>query len=105
MTVNLEGGFHQEMLRIYEEAKRFDYQANYFLGMVVEQGGLTAARGLLRGNQVSDGFTRLWEEGRLDLSVEALVLRDPWNALFTGEELSEARRRLEGAGYDFTEGE
>ena len=102
-AVNLNGGFHQEMLRIYEEARQLGYYPNYFLGMVVERGGLSAAKSLLAGSQLSDGFVRLWQEGRLDLSVEAVALRDPWNALFNDEELAEARRRLEEARYDFTE--
>lgn len=97
--MDLEGRFQQEMLRIYEEAKEFDYNPTYFLRMVVEQGGLPAATQLLGGNGLSDGFVRLWEEQRLDLSVEALALREPWSALFGQEELAEARRRLDGAGY------
>ena len=98
--MNLESTFQQEMLRIYDEAKQFDYYPNYFLRMVVDRGGLSAAKYLLGGNKLSDGFVRLWEEQRLDLSVEALALRDPWRALFTNEELAEAQRRLDGARYD-----
>ena len=66
--------FHQEMLNIYKEAAAFGYYPTYFLRMVTEQGGLAAARQLLRDGTVSDGFTRLWQEGRLDISVEAVVL-------------------------------
>ena len=95
-----EGRFHQEMLRIYEGAKEFDYYPTYFLRMVMGRGGLSTAKHLLGGNKLSDGFVRLWEEQRLDLSVEALALRDPWSALFTQQELAEAQRRLDGAGYD-----
>ena len=101
--MNLEGRFQQEMLRIYYEAKRFDYYPNYFLRMVVDRGGLSAAKYLLGGDKLSDGFVRLWEEQRLDLSVEALALREPWRVLFTHEELAEAQRRLDGARYDFRE--
>ena len=95
-----ERGFHNEMLRIYEEAKEFGYYPTYFLGMVVEHGGLEAAKRLLRGSDISDGLARLWEEGRLDLSMEALVIRDPWRLLFTDAELENARRRLDELGYD-----
>ena len=98
--MNIEDKFHQEMLRIYEEAKEFGYYPNYFLGMVVERGGLSAAKYLISGSQLSDGFVRLWEEERLDLSVEALALQDQWTSLFTHEELAEAQRRLEGVGYE-----
>ena len=66
--MNLEGRFQREMLRIYEEAKEFDYYPNYFLRMVVERGGLSAAKHLLGGDKLSDGFVRLWEEQRLDRS-------------------------------------
>ena len=65
------------------------------------QGGLSAAKQLLSGNKLSDGFVRLWEEQRLDLSVEALALQEPWSALFAPEELAEAQRRLDGAEYDW----
>ena len=98
--MNLESRFHEEMVKIYNEAKQFDYYPNYFLRMVVDRGGLSAAKYLLGGERLSDGFVRLWEEQRLDLSVEALALRDPWRALFTHEELAEAQRRLDGVRYD-----
>ena len=98
--MNLEVRFQQEMLRIYEEAKEFDYYPNYFLSMVMDRGGLSTAKHLLAGEKLSDGFVRLWEEQRLDLSVEALALHAPWSTLFTQEELVEAKRRLDGVGYD-----
>lgn len=101
--MNLEGRFHQEMLRIYEEAKRFDYSATYFRRMVVDEDGLSAAKQLLSGNKLSDGFVRLWQEDRLDLSVEALALQEPWSVLFAQEELAEAKRRLVGAEYNLKE--
>ena len=99
--MNLEDQFHSEMVRIYREAADFGYYANYFLRMVSEYGGLTAAKRLLNSDP-SDGFVRLWEEGRLDLSVEALAIQEPWNALFTDAELNEATKRLEDLGFDFT---
>ena len=46
--MNLEGRFHQEMLRIYEEAKEFDYSPTYFLRMVVDRGGLSAGQAVAR---------------------------------------------------------
>ena len=91
--------FHQEMLNIYKEAAAFGYRPTYFLRMVNEQGGLVAARQLLTDGTVSDGFVRLWQEGRLDLSVEAVVLDPQWRDLFTSDELAVAQRRLDDAGY------
>ncbi len=97
--MELEDRFHQEMLRIHREAAEFDYHPSYFLQMVVSQGGVSAAKQLLSSSNPQSGFTRLWEEGRLDLSVEAIVVQEPWASLFTDGELTEARNRLEDLGY------
>lgn len=92
--------FHRAMLEVYRKARReAGYNATYFLQMVEEAGGLEAARRLLRAGSVSSGFTALWEKGRLDLSVEAVVLLDRFAGLFTEEELDIARDRLAEYGY------
>ena len=97
--MTIEEQFHKEMLGISDQAKEFGYFPSYFIRMVGEQGGLGAARQLLKGNEMSSGLMRLWEQKRLDVSVEALVLREPWASLFTDEEIASARGRLEKLGY------
>ena len=57
--MNLEGRFQQEMRRSFDKAKQFDYYPNYSLRMVVDRGGLPAAKYLLGGDKLSDGFVRL----------------------------------------------
>ncbi|MFD6095266.1 DUF262 domain-containing protein [Nocardiopsis flavescens] len=94
--------FGKAMLGLYERAKReADYTASAFLGMLSELGPLGTARKLLHAPAVSDGFANLWDRGRLDLTVEALVLRPEFAPLFTEEELGRARGRLEQFGYRF----
>ena len=44
---------------------------SYFAQMLGEHGAVGAARLLINARTVSDGFTRLWELNRLDLTVEA----------------------------------
>ncbi|GAA1467225.1 DUF262 domain-containing protein [Nocardiopsis exhalans] len=96
--------FGRAMLSVYERAKNeADYTASFFLGMISELGPLGTARKLLNSPAVSDGFANLWERGRLDLTVEALVLRPEFAPLFTEEELARARTRLEQFGYRFLE--
>lgn len=91
----LEAQFHQEMVEIYRRAlDECGYQASYFLKLVNETGGLQAARSLITSAKPSDGFTKLWERNRLDLTVESLVLRAPWCELFSPQELDRARKRL-----------
>lgn len=100
MSKDLEDAFHQKMIEVYDRAKReCRYMATRFYQMVNAHGGLAAAKMLLTSKQHPEGLTRLWEEGRLDISMEALVLREPWNQLFSEEELSVARKRLNELGY------
>jgi len=96
----LEEQFHADMVGIYERARdELGYQASYFLQMVLDLGGLATAKHLVMAGQLHEGFVRLWQEGRLDLSVEALVLKPQYRDLFSDEERDHARRRLEELGY------
>lgn len=92
--------FDLAMRRIYDEATTFGYRPGHFLRMLGKLGGLETARRLIRGSATS-GFETLWEHGRLDLSVEALILDAQWQPLFTAEELAIARRRLKDYNYVF----
>jgi hypothetical protein len=98
--VTAEGKFHQAMVQLHATTVReLDYKPTYFVRMVSEHGGVEAARRLLATDKPSDGFTTLWEAGRLDLSVEAHVLDPAYEPLFTDDERSVAQRRLEQYGY------
>ena len=101
MPTQLEVEFHSAMEDIYRRAKEeAHYNATAFRRMVAEQGGLETARRLINANRVSDGYTALWERGRLDLTVEAKVIETPqFHSLFTEEELETCRRRLSDYGY------
>lgn len=95
-----EAAFHAAMVDVYRRAKNeVGYHATIFLRMVSERGGVAAARQLLHASNVSDGFTALWERKRLDLTMEALILRSEFGSLFISEELATARNRLEQYGY------
>lgn len=96
----IERQFHRAMISIYETAKReLGYNATRFLQMISEHGGLAAARQLLWSDAPSEGFTTLWERGRLDLTVEAHVLDPEFASLFTDEDREQARARLEAYGW------
>lgn len=95
----LENEFHRAMLATYDRAAKLGYRATYFLQMVQEQGGVHAAKGLLAKTEIQAGLIRLQELGRLDISMEALVLQEKFRSLFTQEELAEAQRRLETLEY------
>jgi hypothetical protein len=87
--------FDAAMEEIYYNAKReIGYNATRFLVMVKELGGLQAAHQLLAGERIHDGFAELLLAGRPDLTVEALVLREEFQPLFSESELRIARERL-----------
>ena len=95
----LELAFHERMCQIHDQAKECGYHATRFIQMVNAEGGLQTAQKLLSAKGYSEGLTRLWEEKRLDISMEATVLQEPWCELFTDEELATARKKLKELGY------
>jgi hypothetical protein len=55
---------------------------------------------LLEGRHTHDGFTRLWQEGMLEYSVEAVLLKPRYMCLFTERERAIARERLRLHDFD-----
>lgn len=98
--LELEVAFHDEMIELYKRAKKdARYNATRFLGMINEQGGLETARTIVNAATVSEGYTALWEKGRLDLTVEAVILEPRWAPLFSEAERKIAVKRLREYGY------
>lgn len=94
--------FTRAMLDIYRRAlTETGYHASFFLNMVNEKGGYQTAMTLIHSSQPSDGYTALWERQRLDLTVEALLLRPQWHDLFTENDRRAAHRRLTSYEFQF----
>jgi hypothetical protein len=94
--MSLEAQLHEEMLAIYQHVGReTGYWARRYLQRVRRVGGLQAAKDWLKPkSKPTSGLQKLVEINRLDLSVEALVLCQPWSSLFTSEQLQVAQKRL-----------
>jgi hypothetical protein len=93
--------FDAAMLEVYASAMReAGYPARRFLAMVRGRGGLEAARQLLTKPGVSEGFRRLAEARKLDLTMEYQVLRPEFADLFSEDERGIARDRLASHGTD-----
>ena len=100
-AANIERKFNLAMKEIYETAKReCKYNASRFIQLVAEKGGVVAAKQLISKDDGTEGFTTLWEHGRLDLSVEAHVLKEEFSELFSDDEKKVCRERLEAFGYN-----
>ena len=96
----LENQFHQAMLDIHNKAKEHERYGSYFKRMIDQHGGVIAAKRLLEKQEIQQGLRKLWELNLLNLSMEALVIQERFQPLFTSEEIAEARRRLEELGYN-----
>lgn len=95
-----ERKFNVAMMDIYRTAKKeCGYNATRFMQMVAEKGGVAAAKQLISKDGGTDGFATLWEHGRLDLSVEAHVLKEEYKELFKEEERKMCRDRLSEFGF------
>ena len=91
--------FHAAMLTTYEEGNKRGYHPTYFLQMLNQYGGVGTAKRLLAKHEIQTGLMRLCELGLLHDSMEAHVIQEKYQPLFTAEEIQEARDRLEKLDY------
>ena len=87
------------MITTYEEGVKRGYDPTYFLKMLHQYGGVEIAKRLLAKQEIQSGLMRLYELGLLDSSMEAHVIKEEYQSLFTEQEKQEARRRLGELGY------
>lgn len=94
MTLEQEFDKHiREQHRIAKQAT--GYKAPAFLQMINERGAVQAAHDLLVGKtKIHEGLTQLVLHNRLDLSLEANVIKPEWRSLFSDAEIQTAISRL-----------
>lgn len=80
--------------------REIGYNPTYFTRMIGDLGPREAARRLVQNAAPFDGFTTLWMDQKLEMSVEAVMLL-PWYAeLFDLDDLRRARQRLADYRFD-----
>ena len=94
--------FTKELLKAMEEAEKLGCRMVRFRQLVEKHGGVETVKEYLRKNRWSDGFDLLAEQNRLELTMEALVVKGKFGALFTDDEVNRCFDRLCGAGYYFS---
>jgi hypothetical protein len=70
------------------------YFPSRFDQMVREMGAFDAICAVLSPGHVTEGFSRLWEAGRQDLTIEQYILQSQFSNHFPEPVLVEARKRL-----------
>lgn len=88
----LENKFEEELKdKAFLAKKQCKYNPTYFIRMLAENGGVRTAKILIekamRTGNPSDGYTTLFLEGRIDLTMEASVVKIEYHELFTQEEI------------------
>jgi len=90
-----ESVFYAHLQELIARCKEeIDYTPVYFIRMIEELGAIKAVSKLVLDSKVSEGFTKLALVGRLDLSVEAVVLEDRWSSLFEEDVIQAAKSKL-----------
>lgn len=99
--MTLEQRFDQHIREQHRIAKQATgYRAPAFLKMVNERGALQTAHDLLVGKtKIHEGLTQLVLHNRLDLSLEANVIKPEWRSLFSAKEIETAIGRLKQLNY------
>lgn len=100
--------FNEAMRQIYDKSKELTplYRPTRFKKIVHERGGKQVADDLLASpTQIHDGLAELFSRGpeALKLTVEYLVLRPEFAELFTQEQKTIAKKRLQLLNVKFPE--
>lgn len=83
------------------QAEQLKYFPNRFKGMLNADGGYETVNRILASGKPSEGFTKLWELGRLDLTCEAIIVETKWRSYFDEALLDRAEKLLRQMGYPF----
>jgi hypothetical protein len=98
---NLKRELRERYISTYNECKKFKYFPRAFLDMVVSSEDIVdVTRKLVHKEGGTSGFTTLFENKRMDLSVERIILEPRYRELFTTEDLQAAYDRLKAYEYD-----
>lgn len=81
------------------EAEALGVPMKRTLSQMEELGPVQTARRIFARRRNSDGFAALAKMGRLDLSLEALILKPAFGQFFTDEEANFALDSLMEAGF------
>lgn len=97
---DLERDFDQSCRAAIEVVKRLGFMPGGWIGLIYELGAKEAAHHLLSTGTVLPIFQFLVGSKRVDLCVEWAVLQPEWRDLFSDDDRSKARKRLQDVGVE-----
>ncbi len=94
----LKQEFHRDIQKsIKQTIEQANYRPTRFIQLIGDIGSYETAIRLLNEKAVSEGFIKLWEKGKLNLSVESIILNDndgKYRELFDESLIKECEARL-----------
>ncbi len=100
MSTELERKLEIQVFERLAKMQILKYNPQYFKNMIMKYGVREAIARLLDNPSTSGGQNRLVRLGRIDLSMEALVVENKeFHSLFTKKQLEQARKWLNDYGY------
>jgi hypothetical protein len=100
----LEKELEAEFFEVLKKTRNLKIKVDPFIDdSIHEQGAVGAAKRLMHTGiqKVQWGFKKLWENGRLDLTFEAVIVQEKYQSLFDAKTLQIAQKRLEQVNYTF----
>lgn len=100
-----EDDYQHECWTAIEECRSLTppYHPTAWIAMVQRWGAAEAARRVVSRGDIHEGFQRLIDAGRPDLTVEWSMLSPRWRGLFDAGHRDAAQWRLRQAGVDVSE--
>lgn len=89
--------FSEAVRTAIEESIEIGYRPTFLIQMLENRHAVEVAKSLVVQSTIQDGFRRMHEHGRLDLTIESIMLEPRFASLFTEGELEAARWRLKQA--------
>lgn len=93
--------FTQHLMGAVKVAEELGYRPHRFKGMLNADGGYQTVNKILASGKPSDGFTRLLELRRIDLTCEAIIVESKWRQYFDEDLVARAEHLLRQVGYPF----
>jgi len=98
VTRQLESEFTARLQDAIGQSRALGYPPNRFEQMLAEHGAYALARKLVKSGELQDGLKAMAKLNRMDLTMESIMLEAKFRPLFTSQELSAAKWRLDQVG-------
>ena len=98
----LQNKFNEEVFKSIEKMKKEVYVPTRFIKMLhqFKNDAVEVAQRVVAKN-ATIGIEKLYEKGRLDLSMEALIIKPEYKELFSSQVINICTRKLKQLGYKF----